>query len=128
MQERIRPTKSGLFSIELLLCVGVFVFCAAVCTGIFVRAEMMSRQSAELNTAVNEARNLAEAYQASGGDLARVCASGGGSVEDGELVLTREGLTLRLTPDTGTLTVSSGEWLLLRWRVAVPPDNRGVAP
>lgn len=128
MAERIRPTKSGLFSIELLLCVGVFAFCAAVCTGIFVRAEMMSRQSAELNLAVNEARNLAEVFQASGGSLDRVRAYSGGSLEGGGLVLSREGLTLRLLPDTGSLTVSNGERTLLEWRVAVPPDDWEVAP
>ena len=124
MEERIQPTKTGLFSIELLLCVGVFVFCAAVCTGIFVRAELTSRESAELNFAVSEARNLAELYQAAGGSLEQVRAYGGGSLDGGGLVLSREGLILRLT-HTGTLTVSNGEGALLEWRVAVPP--RGEA-
>jgi len=136
MEERIRPTKSGLFSIELLLCVGVFVFCAAVCTGIFVKAELTSRESAELNAAVSEARNVAELFQAAGGSLDRVRAYSGGSLEDGGLVLSREGLTLRLTPAEtpreGNLTVSNGEETLLEWRVAVPPngnaDNREVTP
>lgn len=135
MEERIQPTKSGLFSIELLLCVGVFVFCAAVCTGIFVRAELTSRESEELNLAVNEARNLAELYQAAGGSLEQVRAYGG-SLEDGGLVLSREGLILRLTPAetrrVGTLSVSNGERTLLEWRVAVPPrgnaDDEEAAP
>lgn len=126
MEERIRPTKSGLFSIELLLCVGVFVFCAAVCTGIFVRAELTSRESAELNSAVNEARNLVELFQAARGSLEQVSAYSGGSLEDGGLVLLREGFVLRLVPAetrrTGTLTVSNGERTLLEWRIAVLPD------
>ena len=121
----MQPTKSGLFSIELLLCVGVFVFCAAVCTGIFVRAEMTSRESAELNSAVSEARNLAELFQASGGSLDEVRAHSGGSLDGGGLVLSRDGLALRLT-HTGALTVSNGEGALLEWRVAVPP--REVVP
>lgn len=128
MEERIRPTKSGLFSIELLLCVGVFVFCAAVCTGIFVKAELTSRESAELNAAVSEARNVAELFQAAGGSLEQVSAYSGGRLEDGGVVVLRDGLVLRLT-QTGILTVSGGERTLLEWRVAVLPDaNREAVP
>ena len=52
MDERIRPTRSGLFSIELMIAVGVFVFCSAICIGLFVRSEHISRDSADLVQAV----------------------------------------------------------------------------
>ena len=71
MKERVRPTKTGLFMTELLICVGVFSLCAAVCVGLFVKAEVMSRDSADLNQAVVAAKNAAECYKAAGGDMER---------------------------------------------------------
>ena len=53
-EERIRPTRSGLFMIELLIAVGVFTLCAAVCVGLFVRSEVMSRESADLTRMTTE--------------------------------------------------------------------------
>ena len=50
--ERIKPTRSGLFAIELLIAVGVFSLCAAICVGLFVRSEVMSQDSADLNREV----------------------------------------------------------------------------
>ena len=38
MRERIKPTRSGLFAIELLISIGVFSLCAAICVGLFVRS------------------------------------------------------------------------------------------
>ena len=67
--ERIRPTRSGLFMIELLIAVGVFTFCAAVCVGLFVRSEVMSRESADLTRMTTEARNIVECWKAVGGDF-----------------------------------------------------------
>ena len=55
--ERIKPTRSGLFAIELLIAVGVFSLCAAICVGLFVRSEVMSQDSTDLNRAVAEARS-----------------------------------------------------------------------
>ncbi|MBQ7681019.1 MAG: hypothetical protein IJT31_02250, partial [Oscillibacter sp.] len=78
MRERIRPTRSGLFAIELVVAVGVFTLCAAICTGIFAQSEVMSRDSAALTRAVNEARNTAERFKAVGGDFARMSAQFGG--------------------------------------------------
>ena len=99
MRERIRPTRSGLFAIELVVAVGVFTLCAAICTGIFAQSEVMSQDSADLTRAVNEARNAAERFKASNGDLARMAERFGG----------------RLTNDNGTavLSLSYGEdWTL----------------
>lgn len=78
MNERVRPTKTGLFMTELLICVGVFSLCAAVCVGLFVKSEVISQNSADLTRAVAEARNAAECFKAAGGDLERTAALTGG--------------------------------------------------
>jgi hypothetical protein len=85
--ERIKPTRSGLFAIELLIAVGVFSLCAAICVGLFVRSEVMSQDSADLNRAVTEARSAAECFKAVGGDLEKTAELTGGSLEDGKLRL-----------------------------------------
>lgn len=83
MAERIKPTRSGLFAIELLIAVGVFSLCAAICVGLFVRSEIMSQDSADLTRAVSEARSAAECFKAAGGDLERTAAlTGGEAVAD----------------------------------------------
>lgn len=125
MEDRVRPTKSGLFAIELLIAVGVFVFCAVVCLGVFARAEMESRDSAELELAMNAARNAAECFKAAGGDLAETAELCRGAVRDGALEQDLGGgLLLRLVPSpaegywTGELSVARDETELLRWTVA----------
>lgn len=85
MNERVRPTKTGLFMTELLICVGVFSLCAAVCVGLFVKSEVMSQDSASLNQAVIAAKNAAECYKAAGGELERAAELAGGQLEDGVL-------------------------------------------
>lgn len=83
MRERIRPTRSGLFAIELLISVGVFSLCAAICVGLFVRSEVMSQDSANLNRAVTEARSAAECFKAAGGDLEKTVRLTGGEIAAG---------------------------------------------
>ncbi len=78
--ERIKPTRSGLFAIELLIAVGVFSLCAAICVGLFVRSEVMSQDSANLNRAVAEARSAAECFKAVGGDLEKTAELTGGQI------------------------------------------------
>ena len=78
--ERIKPTRSGLFAIELLIAVGVFSLCAAICVGLFVRSEVMSQDSADLNRAVAEARSAAECFKAAGGDLEKTAELTGGQI------------------------------------------------
>ena len=87
MEERIKPTRSGLFAIELLIAVGVFSLCAAVCVGLFVRSEIISQDSADLNQAVTAARSAAECFKAAGGDLRRTAELTGGEVLEGTLFL-----------------------------------------
>lgn len=80
MQERIKPTRSGLFTIELLIAVGIFSLCAAICVGLFVRSEVMSQDSANRNRAVSEARSVAECFKAAGGDLEKTAELTGGQI------------------------------------------------
>lgn len=98
MRERIRPTRSGLFTIELLMAVGVFSLCAAICMGLFVRAEVMSRNSSDLNRAVTEARSVVECFKAAGGDIERTALLTGGSVMAGTLYLEYDENWNRLGP------------------------------
>ncbi len=142
MEQRIRPTRSGLFAIELLIAIGVFSVCAAVCVGIYTKSEVMSRDSQALNCAVAAARNAAECYKAAGGDLIKTAELCGGSVRGGQLELAFDGqwrilpgdsdaapdflLTLTGAQEgdfysTAWVTVqreSNGGRMLLRWELA----------
>ena len=73
MAERIKPTRSGLFAIELLIAVGL------------IRSAITSERtkSADLTRAVSEARSVAECFKAAGGDLEKTAElTGGQIVED----------------------------------------------
>lgn len=99
MRERIRPTRSGLFAIELLISVGIFSLCAAICVGLFVRAEVMSQDSADLNRAVTEARNASECFKAAGGDMEKTALLTGGDLLGDTLLLRYdESFSLTLAP------------------------------
>lgn len=89
--ERIKPTRSGLFAIELLIAVGVFSLCAAICVGLFVRSEIMSRDSADLSRAVNEARSAADSFKAAGGDMEKTAALTGGQVVENTVFISFDG-------------------------------------
>ena len=86
MLERIKPTRSGLFAIELLISVGIFSLCAAVCVGLFVRSEVMSQDSANLNWAITEARNAAECFKAAGGNMEKTAQITGGKLAAGTTI------------------------------------------
>ena len=89
MKERVRPTKTGLFMTELLICVGLFV-----------KAEVMSQDSADLNRAVIAARNAAECYKAAGGDLNRAAELAGGEAAGDALFLEFDKNWEKLAPGT----------------------------
>ena len=107
--ERIKPTRSGLFAIELLIAVGVFSLCAAICVGLFVRSEIISQDSADLNQAVTAARSASECFKAAGGDLQRTAELTGGEVSNGVLFLEFDGDWQKLPagePGTFELTMT----------------------
>lgn len=124
MEERMRPTRSGLFAIELLIAVGVFVCCAVICLGVFVRAEVMSTDNAARESALVLAENTVESWKSVGGDLARTAARCGGTVSDGALTVTEGELTLSLSPldaegyALAEVRVEYAGDELLRWTVA----------
>lgn len=101
MNERVRPTRSGLFTIELLAAVGVFTLCAAICVGLFVRSEVISRESADLNRAVTEAQRVAECFKAAGGDVSRTAQLAGGTSGATALTIRYDADWQRLDADTG---------------------------
>ena len=108
MGERIRPTRSGLFAIELLIAVGIFSLCAAICVGLFVRSEIMSQDSADLDLAVTKARSAAECFKAVGGDLEETARLTGGELAQDVLHLRYdENFELVLTPVQGNGYISA---------------------
>ena len=84
----VRSSRSGLLVIELVIAVGVFALCAAICVGLFVQADRVSRDSAALGQAVNVSQNTAERYKTVQGDLEQLAQDLDGTcTEDGALVL-----------------------------------------
>ena len=125
MEERIRPTKSGLFAIELLAAVGIFTLCAALCMGIFVHAEVMSRDSGLLNRALQESQRAAECYKAAQGDLDRTASLwGADNAGDGISRDCGEGITVSILPEeagnyaAAVLTARRENETLFTWRIA----------
>ncbi len=85
-RERVRPTATGLFMIELLIAVGIFALCAAVCLGLFAKAETVSQYCADQDRAVEAARSAAAVFRLCGwgDDLPELS---GGSEENGSLTI-----------------------------------------
>lgn len=146
MGERIRPSRSGLIAIEVTVAVGVFALCAAIAIGLLVRAELLSRDSAELTQAVSQARSAAECYKSTGGDMEETAQLLGGEAEedgvrlcyDSDWLLQSEAepaaFVLELTPldnpeadgiQEAELTVTGEEGeALLTWTVAAWEGSR----
>jgi len=119
---------------ELLISVGIFTLCAAVCLGLFVKAEIVSQDCADQDQAVEAAKSAAAAFRLCGWqrELAEVS---GGSEENGVVTIYYDGdwqpaggeaaYTLTLTPvlerpcPEAELRVTRHDGTeLLCWRVA----------
>lgn len=75
-------SKASLFLMEQLVMLLVFALAAALCLGIFVRADGISRQSDRRDEAVRIAQNAAEVLKHTGdADLAKSLAEGSFSLE-----------------------------------------------
>lgn len=110
----MRTSRSGLLVIELVIAVGVFSLCAAICIGLFMQADRVSRESDALSRAVNAARNIAEQYKAADGDLrrlAKVC--GAAQAADGSLILAFDADWSEVNPADGTVS----------YRLTVEPEE-----
>ncbi len=133
-RERIRPTATGLFMTELLIAVGIFALCAAVCLGLFAKAETVSQDCADQDRAVEAAKSAAAVFRLYGwGD--GLSELSGGNEEDGSVAIHYDGdwqpaegdaaYSLTLTPVEGKpcpeaelrVTRDDGTELLC-WRVA----------
>lgn len=58
--------RSGLFLLELVLDLFLFVLCATVCVALLIHARSMSRESRELTRAVYLAQSVAEEWRNTG--------------------------------------------------------------
>jgi len=87
--DRIRPTATGLFMTELLIAVGIFSLCAAVCLGLFAKAEVVRQDCADQDHAVEAAKSAAAAFRLRGwGDSLPELS---GSEEDGIVTIHYDG-------------------------------------
>ena len=80
-------SASSLFLIELIIAIGFFAVASAVCLQLFVRARLVSIQSADLSRATLAAQSAAEAFRGCGGSLEEASALLGGQEEGGALTV-----------------------------------------
>jgi len=80
-------SASSLFLIELIIAIGFFAVASAVCLQLFVRARLVSIQSADLSRATLAAQSAAEAFRGCGGSLEKASALLGGQEDDGALTV-----------------------------------------
>ena len=74
-------SKSTLFLIEQLIVIAVFAICAAACISILASAYFTSEDTRDMSNALLVAESAAEAYKATGGDLASVAGIMGGGLD-----------------------------------------------
>ena len=61
-----RKQHSGIFMMEMIMVVFFFILCASICILVFVKADRMSREAADLNQSVLIAQSVAEVWKAEG--------------------------------------------------------------
>lgn len=60
---RVRHSRSGLFLIELMICILFFAFTAGICVRFFVKSHDMSQDADNLYQAQQEAASMAEVLE-----------------------------------------------------------------
>ena len=80
-------SASSLFLIELIVAIGFFAVASAVCLQLFVRARLVSIESADLSRATLAAQSAAEAYRGCDGDIKALAILLGEEEQDGSLLL-----------------------------------------
>jgi len=125
MEGQRRTKRTGVFMIELLIFVAIFILCTAVSLGLFARADAMSRESLANELVLSGTQTVAECFKATGGDLERTASLCGGTAEQGTLTVdVGEDIRLVMTveqeeePRIGTLTAYCGSEQLLVWQIA----------
>jgi hypothetical protein len=63
-----RKSHSGVFLMEMIGVVFFFLLCAGICTRIFIKADLISREAADLNRAVLIAQSSGEVYKERGNE------------------------------------------------------------
>ena len=61
-----RKHPSGVFMMEMIAVVFFFILCSGICIKTFVKADIMSREAADLNQGVLIAQSVAEVWKAEG--------------------------------------------------------------
>ena len=63
-----RKHPSGVFMMEMIAVVFFFILCAGICINTFAKADVMSREAADLNQSVFIAQSVAEIWKADGAE------------------------------------------------------------
>ena len=53
-----RKQHSGIFMMEMIMVVFFFILCASICILVFVKADRMSRDAADLNQSVLDRKSV----------------------------------------------------------------------
>lgn len=101
MNRRTNARSSSLFLIELIISILFFAVASSVCVQFFVRARLMSRESAQLTEAVSACSTASETI-ASGDSLADIAAALSAVYPDASVSF--DGLTDGSSPVTITLS------------------------
>lgn len=88
--------RASLLLMEQLIMVLVFALSATICLQIFVKADAISRTTARTDAGVVLAQNGAEILKSCGGDLEQAAQLLGGTLENGSISVSRDGLRLEL--------------------------------
>ncbi len=67
-------SRSGLFLMELIISILFFSLAGAVCVKLFVNSHIISKNSVELNHALEWSQNMAEVFYACNGDITEMAA------------------------------------------------------
>lgn len=114
-------SKTTLFLMELIVAIGVFSLCAAVCLSLFASAAQMTAESEALNGAALSAQSAAECFKAEAGDLSR-CAALLGAETDAA------GTALRLYYDEQWRPADASAAVYVLTLSAVPPHGEAAQP
>lgn len=85
---RIERSRAGLLLIEMIIAVGVFSLCCAICVQLFAHARLLNIESRELSSATSCAQSAAEAFKAAGGDMEKAAGYLDAHYYNGYIVLT----------------------------------------
>lgn len=105
-------SRASLVLMEQLVMILVFALCAALCLGLFVRADALSRETDLQDRAVVLAQNGAETIKACRGDLDRAAVLLNGTRSGDTITVPGESMTMLITvtasdvPGLGTAEIT----------------------